>query len=310
MPCSSSPALGDAVLRSTAQRLDQNVATLCLDTHGFHNDVPGLTHVCRTHRALPRGELTVRSSSHALQVQPGPPTAATLEPEPRPGQPLTATNGPDLSGRTLLSGVAVQLRDAYGNAAALDWVAVRWALGWARQGAEEEGQEEDVAAVAAAAEAQGAALPELQVGAKHLRLNCTVRVSAVIGAGAGAGWRQHKDHAACQEAHLAEACQLQWRVALRCLTLPHCYSVRRYPRLPPCRAAPPPSPSRCSAPPTPAAECSSGSWRWRRAAAVWEGREMDRCVWGRWEGKTQVLARCGLRVGVELWMRALAGQCR
>ncbi len=63
------------------------------------------------------------------------------------------------------------MRDAYGNAAALDGVAVRWALGWARQGAEEEGQEDVAAAVAAAAEAaeaQGAALPELQVGVTAL----------------------------------------------------------------------------------------------------------------------------------------------
>ncbi|EFJ52379.1 hypothetical protein VOLCADRAFT_86759 [Volvox carteri f. nagariensis] len=83
-------------------------------------------------RALTKAEQNVRSVSHTVELLPGPPVRANLEQDPcaAAAGPITITNGSDCRGRTLLSSVAVQLRDEYGNAVALDGVSVRWVLGW------------------------------------------------------------------------------------------------------------------------------------------------------------------------------------
>eukprot|EP00198_Chlamydomonas_reinhardtii_P012225 XP_001701562.1 predicted protein [Chlamydomonas reinhardtii] len=75
-------------------------------------------------RALPKADQTVRSVSHALQLLPAAPITATLE-QPAAAvaasASLAVTNAGG-SGRVLLSGAAVQLRDEYGNAVQLDGV--------------------------------------------------------------------------------------------------------------------------------------------------------------------------------------------
>ncbi|GLC56261.1 hypothetical protein PLESTB_001085700 [Pleodorina starrii] len=121
-------------------------------------------------RALPKSEQSVRSVSHTLELLPGPPVRANLEQDPRAAGPITITNGADGRGRTLLSAVAVQLRDEYGNAVALDGVSVRWVLGWPSGAGEEEaaegggggGCDGEPGPAPRSALAAGAALPALQ----------------------------------------------------------------------------------------------------------------------------------------------------
>lgn len=121
----------------------------------------------RPRRCLPKADQFCRSTSHALEVLPGPPTAARLDPD-RPetgvGAQLAATNGADARGRTLLAGAAVQLRDAFGNTSAIDGVPVRWLLTWPSPGDDDEdgGGPGPGPGSREAAEAAGAALPQLQ----------------------------------------------------------------------------------------------------------------------------------------------------
>ncbi|PNW82785.1 hypothetical protein CHLRE_06g294050v5 [Chlamydomonas reinhardtii] len=116
-------------------------------------------------RALPKADQTVRSVSHALQLLPAAPITATLE-QPAAAvaasASLAVTNAGG-SGRVLLSGAAVQLRDEYGNAVQLDGVLVRWVLDWPSPGDGEDG-EAAAAAERDAALAAGAELPSLQGG--------------------------------------------------------------------------------------------------------------------------------------------------
>ncbi|KAG2443092.1 hypothetical protein HYH02_009506 [Chlamydomonas schloesseri] len=116
-------------------------------------------------RALPKSEQTMRSVSHALQLVPAAPITATLEQPAATAAAsgsLAVTNAGD-SGRVLLSGAAVQLRDEYGNAVHLDGVLVRWVLDWPSPG-DGEGDEAAAAAARDAAIAAGAQLPSLQGG--------------------------------------------------------------------------------------------------------------------------------------------------
>jgi len=62
-------------------------------------------------------------------VTAGPPVALALDPPPPRARPA-ATNGADVGGRRLLRAAALQLRDAFGNAAAAAGVRVRVGLRW------------------------------------------------------------------------------------------------------------------------------------------------------------------------------------
>ncbi|KXZ46758.1 hypothetical protein GPECTOR_41g723 [Gonium pectorale] len=123
-------------------------------------------------RELPKSEQSVRSVSHTLKLLPGAPVTATLEaPAAAAGGSgaLMVTNGGDARGRALLSGAAAQLRDAHGNAVALDGVPVRWVLSWpttAEGEGEGAGGEQDAQPGPAPQEAldAGAELPALEGG--------------------------------------------------------------------------------------------------------------------------------------------------
>ncbi|GIL94923.1 hypothetical protein Vretimale_1033 [Volvox reticuliferus] len=117
-------------------------------------------------RELSKAEQSVRSVSHTVELLPGPPVHVVLEQDPRytVAGPITVTNGRDGHGRIMLSSVAAQLRDAHGNAVALDGVSVRWVLGWPGEHEAPEAAARDGMPGSAPewAQATGAELPALQ----------------------------------------------------------------------------------------------------------------------------------------------------